>query len=281
MIVDVHTHCHSNEHKGAHAAERRRVYGDSWIDPDPDRYDAVMAEGRVDVALVFGVRAAAAGIDTPHEHVVEFCAATRTPTIGFMALDLTDDDVLDRLDHGWELGLRGIKLYPTLAGFDPRDAKHDGFFEVVAERGIPLLWHTGTSPSSRANLDVTQPMVIDEVARRHPDVVMIMAHMAHPWQREAMVVLRKQPNVYADVSGQWSRTLEGYMALRRAIEWGVADRLLFGSDYPNWTPAEGVEGLRSLAAHDWSPFPGIDPQVIEDIIHRDALAMLGLEHPVG
>jgi len=278
MIVDVHSHCHGMRHMGAYGAERRRVYGDVWVDPDPELYDATMS-GTVDVAIVFGIRAAAVGIDTPHEHVAEFCAATRTPTIGFMALDLSDDDVIDRLHHGRELGLQGIKLYPTLANVDPRDPHHDRFYTEVAELGLPLLWHMGTSPASQANLEVSQPGVIDHVARRHPDVVHIMAHMAHPWQREAMIVLRKQPNVYADVSGQWSRTLEGYMAMRRAIEWRVTDRLLFGSDYPIWTPTEGIDGLKTLAAHDWSPFPNLDPGAMEDIIHRDTLSLLGLDDP--
>lgn len=45
----------------------------------------------------------------------KFWAETPTPTIGFMALDLSDPDVLDQLADGVARGLRGVKLYPVRA----------------------------------------------------------------------------------------------------------------------------------------------------------------------
>ena len=49
-------------------------------------------------------------------------------------------------------------------------------------------------------------------------------------------VLRKNRNVYSDVSASWARPMDGYLALARAQEWGAVPKLLFGSDYPLWTP---------------------------------------------
>ncbi|HTF12391.1 MAG TPA: amidohydrolase family protein, partial [Asanoa sp.] len=211
-----------------------------------------------------------------NEYVEQFCASTSTNTIGFMALDLSDADVLDQLADGIARGLRGIKLYPVLAHFDPRDPVHDPFFRAATEAGLIVLWHMGTTPSPEGRLELTNPLLVDDVARRHPDLVQIIAHLGHPWQRETIVVLRKSRNVFGDVSASWARPLDGFMALVRAQEWGVTQKLLFGSDYPMWTPAEAVNGLRSLAAMRTEGLPAIKPETIEWLLDGDPRAALGL-----
>ncbi|WP_053207410.1 amidohydrolase family protein [Jiangella muralis] len=276
MIVDVHTHCNTSAHHGRYEKDRARIYGGRPENP-PDTYDEAMKD--VDVSIVVGLRATRLGVATPNAYIEDFVRQTTVPTIGYMALDLSDDDVMDQLEDGLARGLKGVKLYPILAGFDVREPKHDPFFREVARLGVPLLIHTGTSASPDAILELSHPLVYDGLARRHPDVRMVLAHMSHPWQRECVIVLRKHAHVYADVSAMWLRTMEGYQAIVRAQEWGVLDKLVFGSDYPIWTPRQGIDGLRAMAARDWSPFPQIEPETIESILHRDSLALLGLEAP--
>jgi predicted TIM-barrel fold metal-dependent hydrolase len=274
-VIDVHTHCLTGEHWGPeYDAHWRPVYGRAWTDVTPDDYDAAMKG--VGAAFVFGLRASAVGVATPNEFVERFCAKTRTETIGFMALDPTDDDVLDQLADGVNRGLRGIKLYPVLAGFDPRDPAYDEFYSAAQRHGLVVLWHMGATPSPAGDLAVSQPLVVDAVARRHPELTQIIAHLGHPWQRETIVVLRKNRRVFADVSATWARPLDGFLALVRAQEWGVVDKLLFGSDYPLWTPREAVEGLRTLAATAPAGFPAIAPESLDHLLDSDPRAALGI-----
>ncbi len=193
-----------------------------------------------------------------------------------MALDRTDPDVLDQLANGVERGLRGIKLYPVLAGFDPRDPAHDTFYDTARRHGLVVLWHMGATPSPVGDLVVSQPLLVDDVARRHPELTQIIAHLGHPWQRETMVVLRKNRRVFADVSATWARPLDGYFALVRAQEWGVVDKLLFGSDFPIWTPREAVEGLRALAAMRPAGFPDVRPNTVAHLLDTDPRSALGI-----
>jgi predicted TIM-barrel fold metal-dependent hydrolase len=118
--------------------------------------------------------------------------------------------------------------------------------------------------------------VVDEVARRHPDVTQIIAHLGHPWQRETIVTVRKNRRVFADVSASWARPLDGYLALTRAQEWGVVDKLLFGSDFPIWTPAQAATELRQLAASRPEGLPPIEPATVEWLLDGDPRATLGL-----
>jgi predicted TIM-barrel fold metal-dependent hydrolase len=235
-----------------------------------------MAAAGVDLAFVFGMRATRAGVITPNEFVERFCAETATNTVGFMALDLSDADVLDQLADGIARGLGGIKLYPVLAHFDPRDPAHDPFFRAATEAGLIVLWHMGATPSPEGRLDLSEPLLVDDVARRHPGLRQIIAHLGHPWQRETIVVLRKNRNVFGDVSAAWARPLDGFLALVRAQEWDVVPKLLFGSDYPMWTPAEAVTGLRELATMRPSGYPAVRPETVEWLVDGDPRAALGL-----
>ncbi|MGP4025833.1 amidohydrolase family protein [Actinomadura sp. 3N407] len=274
-MIDFHTHCQRPEHWGHEWDDHwKPVYGRGAHEFTPADYDRAMAD--VTAACVFGIRATAAGILTPNEYTEEFCAETATETIGFMALDPTDPDVLDQLADGVVRGLRGIKLYPVLALFDPRDTAYDPFYRAAADAGLAVLWHMGATPSPAGDLSVSNPLVVDDVARRHPGLVQIIAHLGHPWQRETIVTLRKNRRVHSDVSACWARPMDGYLALARAQEWDVVDKLVFGSDFPLWTPAEAVAGLREMAGRRPAGFPEIRKETVEWLLDGDPRPSMGL-----
>jgi predicted TIM-barrel fold metal-dependent hydrolase len=129
-----------------------------------------------------------------------------------------------------------------------------------------------------APLSAAQPIAIDEVATRYRDLRIVIAHMGHPWILDTVVVVRKHPNVYADVSALHVRPWQLYNALRTAIEYGVWAKLLFGSDFPFFTPVETAAGLRAVA-DVWRPasLPPVDEAMVEELIERDGLALLGID----
>lgn len=45
----------------------------------------------------------------------------------------------------------------------------------------------------------------------------------------------------------WARPADGHRALIQVQEWGVVDKLLFGSDYPVWRPATAIAGVTTLS----------------------------------
>ena len=53
-------------------------------------------------------------------------------------------------------------------------------------------------------------------------------------------------------------------------------KLLFGSDFPMWTPAEAVAGLRALAEMQPAGLPPIEPATLEWLLDGDPRAALGL-----
>ena len=91
-------------------------------------------------------------------------------------------------------------------------------------------------------------------------------------------MIRKHPNLYADVSALHTRPLQMYLALAGAVEYRVIDKLLFGTDFPFATPTETADAL--LNVNDLvrgSNLPPIPEDAIEDIIQRDTTVVLGLD----
>ncbi len=134
----------------------------------------------------------------------------------------------------------------------------------------------GAVPTPVGKLEYSNPLVIDEVARRHPTLTQIIAHMGHPWQRETIITVRKNRRVFTDVSASWFRPYDGFQALVRAQEWGVVDKLLFGSDFPIWTPRQAADGLHELGRIRIPGLPHINPETIEWLIDGDPRPALGL-----
>jgi hypothetical protein len=140
-----------------------------------------------------------------------------------------------------------------------------------------VLIHQATTFVRFGALEWARPLLLDEVARTCPDLVMCAAHLGHPWCEELMVVVRKHPNLYMDISALHTRPLQLYFALRAAVEYRVADRILFGTDYPFATVDQTLEALRNVdrITHG-TALPTVGRDVVDAIIERDAMAVMGL-----
>jgi predicted TIM-barrel fold metal-dependent hydrolase len=139
------------------------------------------------------------------------------------------------------------------------------------------LLHTGTTFIDKAPLELTKPYLIDNVAIKHPDVKIIMAHLGHPYEGECVVVARKHANVYTDCSALHYRPFQLYHSLMLVQEYGIWNKVLFGTDYPFTTVAASLSGLRGLNDMlEGTKLPRLDQDEIEQMIQRDSLRLLGL-----
>ena len=292
MIVDVHTHIPT------HQAE---------VPADEDRSDPLIGHGArlagslqeyveamsgVDRAIVFGL-APRPGEPPPvvdwragwpdgfnqNDIAARVAAADPERLIPFMSLHPEQDDLDDEYDRAvGDLGCRGIKLALSYQGVDPAGEAAFHLFRRLEEDGLPVVFHQGASIASDARLLYSHPLAMDDVAMAFPRLKIVLAHMAHPWFEDCVTVVRKHPNVWADVSGVPSRPWISWRAMRVFCEYDVMDKLLLGSDWPLWTPEQTIEGLRGIprfaADHN---LPEIPESEIEGIINRDSLDLLGLD----
>lgn len=276
MIVDCHTHVFLREHVGPPFVDEARGPGGAPWSLEADAEAHAKGTAAADLSICFGMQAAHIGFVVPNDYVAEVVRADPERRIGFAGIDPADPTALEELDRALDvLGLSGVKLGLPYANVHPLDERALSIFARAQEREVPVLLHTGTTPHATAPLEFGHPRLIDEVARRYPSLRIVMAHVGHPWEREAIVVARKHPHVFADVSALVYRPFQLWQALRCALEYAAHGKLLFGSDFPIVSTADTLDGLRMLTrTREYGPpIPG---ELIEDIVHRETLELLGL-----
>lgn len=294
MIVDVHTHLPSHP---------------DTVPPDEMLTESTMRSGEtvqltnsiddylrdmapVDKTFIFGIaprpwrpnervlRTGGWDDSLNHNDIASITASkSNGKVIPFMSLHPLDPNWQTEYDRCvGDLGCKGIKLGPNYQDFDPTSSEAFRLYARLEADGIPIIFHQGTSPMQEAPLTYAHPLVTEKVALAFPRLTMVLAHLAHPWQVDCLSVVRKHPNVWADVSAQFYRPYSFWEAMRKFHEWGATQKILFASDWPVTRPQDNIDHLRNLNRFATEHhLPGIPEEEIEGIIHRDALDALGVE----
>lgn len=176
---------------------------------------------------------------TTPERVAEFVKQAPDRFIGFGYVNPVRRDAAERvLEQKHELGLFGLKLYPTTDGYRPDDYRTFKTYETAVSLDMPVMFHHAGMPEPHDLLKHSDPAQIDAVASCFPKLRFVLAHLGYPRVDETLYVLRKHKNVWADVSwpyGDINHPSYRYMLWRdllTALNLGVIDKLVFGTDYP-------------------------------------------------
>lgn len=280
MIVDVHSHFFRYPDHFTDGFREQAMRARSGVEVDLTvRYEEYRANcpDELTTTIVFGGKARLSGLWVNDQDVADYVASHPDKLIGFLSVDPTQNQWQDEMHDGHQrLGLRGIKLLPMYAGFFPDDSRLDPLWQYASQHQLPVLLHTGTTFVSQAPLECTLPRHVDAVARKFPDVKIIMAHLGHPYEGECIAVIRKHDHVYADISALHYRPFQFYHSLMLVQEYGVWHKLLFGTDYPFTTANATIETLGQMNEMFATSAAGrLDTQSIEEMIHRDTLGILG------
>jgi uncharacterized protein len=157
---------------------------------------------------------------------------------------------------------------PNTQEFDVADDAVASVVRHAGELGMPVLF------DAYSPFDPAQPGKFIQLAMACPGSTLILAH-AHGTHFPELLVyetLAKYPwwgrNVYIDISVAAAMFADGPFA--EQFVWVLrkvgTDRVLFGSDFPLYSPAEALDAVRSLGFSD-------DEQA--RILHDNAAALLG------
>jgi predicted TIM-barrel fold metal-dependent hydrolase len=104
----------------------------------------------------------------------------------------------------------------------------------------------------------------------------IVAHMGQPWYPETVALMSKHPNVFSDLSARFHRPWQLHNALLAARDYRVEGKLLFGTDFPLYTPAECAADFRAINERTEGKLPTLADTLIEGIIGDRPLSLVGL-----
>lgn len=134
-----------------------------------------------------------------------------------------------------DLGFRGLKLYPTYQHFYANDAALYPMYQACAERGWPVMVHTGSSIFTGAKIKYGDPIYLDDVVVDFPKLNVLAVHGGRGlWYERAAFLAQLHPNFYIEVAGLPPKNLPKYFPNLDKI----GHKIVFGSDWP------GVPGIR-------------------------------------
>jgi predicted TIM-barrel fold metal-dependent hydrolase len=209
----------------------------------------------------------------------DWVAATRDDYpdffVGFGSVDPHKDDCVAEARRCVEdLSLSGFKFQQIAQGFDPSAERHDELWATIEDLGVPVVFHGGSStlgagsPGGRGlQIKYGDPMNIDDVAARHPDLQILIAHPAFPWEKEQLAICQQKGNVWMDLSGWLPRYIDEQVLHYAGTM--LQDSVMFGTDYPMIRPEEWLD---SFAAET-----DFEERVQRKILYENAEQLFGLD----
>jgi hypothetical protein len=170
----------------------------------------------------------------PNDRVLRWAEESGGRLYPYCRLDPGDDPVAEA-ERCLALGARGIKLHPRAQAFGFGNDAAESIWKVAGEADVPILIHAGRG---------MPPMdALADLALRHPDVVLILAHAAIADQGMFAARLRDHPNIYYDTS-TFSMFDQLELFARIPLE-----RIVFASDVPYGRPAGALHTALRIAAY--------------------------------
>lgn len=225
------------------------------------------------VLLAWDAETATGRPRVPNELVAQACRDFPRTFVGFGSVDpLKGDRAVQELDRIAELGLKGVKLHPSLQAFAPDNERFWPLYERCQDLGLIALFHTGTSgigagqPGGQGiRIDLARPILLDAAAAAFPDLQIIAAHFGYPWHLELLAMALHKTNIHIDISGWSPRYVPGEVI--RDMKGRLQDQFLFGSDYPFIQPQRCLDELAALEV----PEP-----VLHKVLVENGRKLLGL-----
>jgi len=218
MIVDAHAHITPDG---------------KWFKTKHDASLKRLLESRAKVPIDKIVLLPIEGVAT-NKFISKICRKYQDIFIGFATVNpLQGKKAMNELKEAiLKFNLKGLKLHPRLQKFEPWDYRILPILEIAAQLNIPVLFDLFLRDVEAAKLN--NPFAYDAIAKRLPELNIILAHSGGCYLTDAMNVAKMNRNIYLDISYsliyyQNNPIYKDFVTLIRKI--GV-NKFIYGSDFP-------------------------------------------------
>ena len=193
----------------------------------------------------------------PNDRVLGWAGESEGRLVPYCRLDPAEAPV-EEGERALGAGARGIKLHPRAQDFHFESPEMESIFRLASEAEVPILIHAGRG----------MPPIADglaDLALRHPDVVLILAHGAICDQGILTSRLEDHPGVLYDISCFFP--LDVVELLARV----PSERVVFASDPPYGRPATTLYMALRVARQ-----AGIDPDALRLMLGGTMASLIDL-----
>lgn len=168
---------------------------------------------------------------------------------------------------------RAFKLHLHVSDFDPNLPVLTPAFERIQAAGLPVVIHCGSQPLAGR---YTRVEVVERLLERFPRLVLVVAHMGAGEYLAYQALAERHPTVHLDTT----MVFVDFFACRDYPPDGetrlaaMADKLLFGTDFPNvpYPLAHAVEGVLRLP---------LTPAQQRGVLYHNAVRLFGIDPAPG
>ncbi|MBE7046123.1 MAG: amidohydrolase [Ruminococcaceae bacterium] len=163
--------------------------------------------------------------------------------IGFMTMHADYENKLEEAERAKKLGLKGVKIHPDTQKYNMDDKRMYELYDYLQSEELPLLIHTGDYRYSYSH-----PSRLRKLLDDFPRLIAIGAHFGGWSLYDLALEYLKDTNCYLDTSSSLD-----YIGLKRAKEliniYG-AERILYGTDFPMWSPDDELKKFFNIGLDD-------------------------------
>jgi uncharacterized protein len=213
------------------------------------------------------------GVD--NREIVNAVARYSDRFLGFLGVDLENiDSALDEVrEYLTADNIKGISIEPG-STLQPRwcdDPSLEPIYELALEHDMPVSISLSGLLSALGGHDITwsNPVSIQRLARRHPNLRIIVSHAAWPYAHEMVLVALASPNVY--LSPDLYASTAGMMCADVYVKGAnmfLEGRTLFGSAYPVRDVQDAVADFLKM---------GWREEILPSLLWRNAAKLLKIE----
>ena len=169
---------------------------------------------------------------------------------------------------------------PQYSGISPADKSLEPYYALAEELDVPLGIHIGLGPPGapyikgmeKYRMSLSNPLLLEDVLVKHPKLKIYIMHAGWPYLDEIVGLLYAHPQVYIDIAViNWVLPRkEFHQYLRRIVEAGYGDRIMYGSDEMQWPQSIQVS-VENILSADF-----LTRKEKEDILYNNAARFLKL-----
>jgi len=163
------------------------------------------------------------------------------------------------------------------------DSMYQPYLAICEKYGVPVAYHTGGSfPNAQQfgwpkyRIALGDPFLIEDVLVKYPKLKLYLMHAGENFYENTLRMMDGYPNLYADLGVElWLHPLTkdyGTKFLKSAKEYGVLDRVMFGSDQMVW-PEAISSSINFLKSMDF-----LTEAEKEKILYKNAKKFLGISN---
>jgi len=241
FVTDSHCHVYPEKIAAKAVGGTDNFYG--VVSHCTGTFDNLVKEGKkagIDRFIVQSVATTPKQVGSINKFIKEEVSAYPDILVGLGTLHPDSQNQQADVKEILELGLKGVKLHPDIQDFKLDDVRCLKIYELCERECLPLLIHTGDSRYDNSN-----PNRLIPILKSFPKLIVVGAHFGgySIWEH-ASRVLPEFENLYVDCSSSFpfiSKELAKELVKRY-----TTDKVLFGTDYPMWSPNKEIFAFLSL-----------------------------------